>query len=475
MLNKLKLGTYRLDNIYKTHNLQTCNVTVDADTLTATIGTLVTLTATVEPPGTYDIIFKYGGVPLNPIPISTDLSGTATLPVDTTGQTQGLYDVTAEVVNPTPPPTESCISSPITLAITTVPCEGIFITDPQSPVTAYIGDVIHVSVSANITEPSVVELRIVELDIRIGSCIIDPSGTCMIDQDTTGAPPGTYHAVAYIGYGSAEQCASDPVEVTLQNRPGNIVILSIPPGPRIYLDDIDTGVNASAMISDIIPDIEHIVTLKLSGYTDYTSEPINIGSGETWLISTVMSPIVPPVGTGSLNVTSTPSGAEFFIFSETAEIANDITPTSTPITNIPAGIYAYDAGISYNGTSGAMGSVIIKAGETTDLNIPLPDYSPDNGIIAIESIPVGADIYIDGEPINTKTSYATMMAPGPHTYELRLPGYITASGEFTVVTGYDIPTIVSVQLQPEGAGESSGIVLVVGAAVLGMMALSKPK
>lgn len=258
---------------------------------------------------------------------------------------------------------------------------------------------------------------------------------------------------------------------TYNLQTGKIIVLAIPPGARIYIDDVDTGVNASAMISDISISVPHTIKLTLSGYNDFEDEFTMTESGETMLISTIMIPTIPPVGTGSLNVTSTPSEAEFYIYSETDEIANEITPTLEPITDIPAGIYAYGAGIAQNGVSEAMGSVIIKAGETTNLHIPLPSYSPDNGVIAIESIPIGANIYIDGETINTKTSYATMMAPGPHTYELRMSGYQNKSGEFIIVTGYDMPVIVSETLQPvSGTGT---MVMLAGAVVLGMILMPK--
>ncbi len=254
--------------------------------------------------------------------------------------------------------------------------------------------------------------------------------------------------------------------------PGKIIVLAIPPGARIYLDDIDTGVNASAIISDVSINT-HTIELKLPGYNDFTETFTMTEPEETRLISTIMTPIVPPIGVGSLNVTSTPSNAEFYIYSETEEIANGITPTLEPITNIPTGIYGYEAGIAENGTSVAMGSVTIKAGETTNLHIPIPPYSPDNGIVAIESIPVGADIYIDGEPIDTKTSYMTLMSPGLHTYELRKPGYQSKSGDLTVVTGYDMPTIISETLLP--VSDIGAVVMLAGAVAVGMMLVPKKK
>ena len=441
-----------------------CTVTIDSNTLTALVGQIVTLTAKVEPLGTYDVNFKASGNLINIIPIPTDpLSGIATLSLDTTSIPPGLYDLTVEVI--TPPPL-ACVSSPLTVALTTTTCTGITINNP-SPIRAYIGDIISASATATITEQSIIEFVDNTTNMRFGSCIISPlTGQCTANIDTTGAPPGTYSTVAKVGNGLAQQCISTPVDTILQERPGKIVAISIPPGARIYYDGNDIGMNSSAIISDVTPNVDHEVRLTLSGYSDYIESAINISPGNTGSIFAMMVPTTPPTGVGNLSVTSIPDGVEFGLY--TGEI--DIAPVT--LYDIPAGINAYEAGLT--GYNGAMGSVIIKAGETINLNIPLQLSTPDMGIVAIESIPMGSDIYIDELPLNTKTSFMTFMAPGSHTYKLRLSGYQDKSGSFTVVTGYDVPAIVSEVLQPVSGAGTAMLFGIVGIAALGMMMTSKP-
>ena len=446
-------------------SMQCTSVSLDANSLTTLIGGTITLTARVEPPGVYDVNFNIGGSPINLAPITTDPSGMTTLPFDTTGKTQGTHILTVDVVA-----LPTCTSSPLTIALVTTPCTGIIINN-TNPIEATIGDVITASATATITEPVIIEF--VETTMgRFGSCVANPPiGNCIVDMNTTGATPGTYSVVAKVGNDTLQQCISTPVEVILTEAPGKIVVFAIPPGARIWYDGDNTGMNSSAIISNVAPGI-HTVGLTLSGYTDYTTPPFTISPGGTNVVSVVMSPTVPPTGTGSLNVTSTPGVVEFFIISPTGEIANEMTPTPIPIPDIPAGIYVYNAGMP--GSSEAAGSLTIEAGKTTNLHIYLPPDDPTNGRVGIESIPMGADIYINGLPINAKTSYTTMMVPGVYQYELRLSGYIPVSGEFTVVTGENNPAIVSVQLQ-QLQQEGAGVAMLAGVAVLGMMMLSKSK
>lgn len=437
-----------------------CTATVNSDSLTAKVGQTVTLSARIDPPNVYSINFNMDGYPVNSTPIDTDPNGEASFTLDTTGQTPNLYDLTADVLSPS-----TCTSDPLKVALIsdTSSCTGIVINNP-SPIIANIGDMITASATATVTEPSIIEFIETGMSMRFGSCVASPpGGQCTVDIDTTGAPPGTYNVVAKVGNGPLEQCVSTSVETILQETPGKIIVVSIPPGASIWYDGNNTGMNSSAIISDVIPGVDHEVIIKLPGYVDYTFSTINIGPGETTGEFVVMEPLIIPTTTGSLDVTSVPDGVEFGLY--TGE--NDTAPIL--LTDVPAIVNAYEAGLA--GYSMAMGSITIVPNTTTNLNIVLQPEVVDSGLVIFETIPMGADIYIDGSLTGAKTSYATLLAPGIHTYELKLSGHLGASGDFIVVTGTDVPAIVSKQLQSEG----SGAVMLIGVAALGMVALSKPR
>lgn len=227
---------WKINQINETaKNLQTCTILLDLDTFTALVGQSVTLTARVYPPGIYDIIFKVNGDVVNP-PIPTDPSGIATLLLDSTGQSPGLYEFIAEVIGPVP---NSCISAPLTGALTTTQCTGITI-DTHSPITVHQGDIISTTVTATVTEQSVVEFRETTSGQRVSGCIISPpGGSCTITGDTTGAPPGTYYMVASIGNGEFQQCVSDPIEVIiLQSTCTSITIPTATPSTVIIGDTV---------------------------------------------------------------------------------------------------------------------------------------------------------------------------------------------------------------------------------------------
>ena len=253
---------------------------------------------------------------------------------------------------------------------------------------------------------------------------------------------------------------------------GSIAIMSIPPGARIFIDDTDTGVNSSAIIADIDSTTSHTLKLVLDGYQDYIDNALIVPDGSIGIypIPILMVPISPPTGTGNLNVTSIPDGVEFRIttMSTTPETEIiDVAPTT--ISDIPAGLYKYEAAISgppdYSDT---MGTFEIVAGQTTDLSISLTLSDPALTPVLIESVPPGADIYIDGSLLSAKTSFLGNFNEDTHTYELRKPGYQTKTGSFTPVLDY--PNIVSETLQHESGIGS--IVLIAGVATIGAMIMS---
>lgn len=220
------------DNKNQIKSMQECVASIDTYTLTVTVGQRITLTIMVDPPGSYNINFIVDGNIISSI--TTNPDGIIILEWDTTGQSPGLHNLIVEVTSPI-----SCISPSLIVALTTTPCTNISIDSP-SPITAYIGDIVNASVTAIVTEPSIVEFRETTLGIRIGSCIADPGtgGSCTANVDTTGATPGTYNVVATIGYGDAQQCASNPVEAMLLPAEVEVCFRSNPSGASIDIDGV---------------------------------------------------------------------------------------------------------------------------------------------------------------------------------------------------------------------------------------------
>ncbi len=261
-------------------------------------------------------------------------------------------------------------------------------------------------------------------------------------------------------------------QLSLQNlslQTGSAAIISIPPGAKIFIDDIDTGIKSSAIISDIDSLSTHTLKLTLDGYEDYIDDTFEVSDGSIDAYYALLIPTPYSTQTGNLNITGSLSNTEFGAVTMSTGIETSIDGiTPTTFSDIPAGIYAYEASSAGPPESVSMGIFEVLPGRTTNFNISLGPIDPSMAFTLIESIPIGADIYVDGYPLGAKTSFFRGFTTENHTYELRKPGYQTKTGSFLPVI--DIPNIVSETLQP--TSDSGSVILIAGAAVLGMIITS---
>ena len=89
---------------------------------------------------------------------------------------------------------------------------------------------------------------------------------------------------------------------------GSIAVTSIPSGAIVNLDGSMRG-TTPAVIPDVPPG-NHELILSLKGYDDW-NQMISVGSGQTSAVNVIL--VATPVSTGSLAVTSDPTGADIFI------------------------------------------------------------------------------------------------------------------------------------------------------------------
>jgi hypothetical protein len=314
------------------------------------------------------------------------------------------------------------------------------------------------------TDTYTVELKDQDENL-IGTCITS-EGTCQVIWYTAGSTTVDKSFIITASVVDQPQCISDVQTVDINIPLGSIAIISIPPGARIYIDNTDIGINSSALITDITPFVTHSIRLTLSGFEDFTDD-IYVSPGITSVTFAILTPLVPPIETGNLSVTSTPNGVSFG--TETGH--SGIAPQT--ISDITVGIHGYEAYLDEN-YSYAVGTFEIKSGQTTNVHIPLVLMTPDMGYALIETIPLGADIYIDGNSIGTKSSFLATLPAGLHTYELILAGYKTETGNFSVTAGDQTITIISKVLEPQAQAGGAGMLFgIVGIAALGMMMTSK--
>ncbi len=113
------------------------------------------------------------------------------------------------------------------------------------------------------------------------------------------------------------------LEVATAERTGNIVISSNPTGASVYLDSNYQGRTQADNPLDLIGILPgtHILELQLTNYRDFMTT-IDLQPGETIPVSAVLVPATNPSGTGTLQISSDPLGANIFL----DNVCRGITP-----------------------------------------------------------------------------------------------------------------------------------------------------
>ncbi|MDD3069697.1 MAG: PEGA domain-containing protein, partial [Methanoculleus horonobensis] len=95
---------------------------------------------------------------------------------------------------------------------------------------------------------------------------------------------------------------------------GAIDVVSYPAGADVFLDNRYQGKTPAAGVYTIsnVPAGSHTMRVALSGYLDYTTSVV-VSGATTSHVTATLQPGQQPTSTGSISVTSSPSGAEVYI------------------------------------------------------------------------------------------------------------------------------------------------------------------
>lgn len=152
---------------------------------------------------------------------------------------------------------------------------------------------------------------------------------------------------------------------------------------------------------------------------------------------------------GALSVNSTPSGASLNL--------NGKYQGSTPITipDLPPDLYGIS--LSDPGFINLSRRVEVLSGTVTEVSVNL---SSVNGTLWVTSVPVGADITIDGADAGKTPVLLANLTPGNHTITASGPGFSPVQETVRVVSGITIP--VSVPLSKENPPSSTKPIVFAG-------------
>jgi alpha-tubulin suppressor-like RCC1 family protein len=224
-----------------------------------------------------------------------------------------------------------------------------------------------------------------------------------------------------------------------------LTVASAPSGAKVLLDDISIG--TTPITQRTVTPGSHVVRLTLAGYKDY-STTLTLQAGEIQTVNPVLAKAAVASATGTLSITSTPSGARIYL------AGKDTTKTTPNSFKLTPGTYAVK--VTKDGYNAYQGSVAItQAGTTKTLPVTLTKtvMTPATATLTITSTPTSTKVYLDGTSIGTTPITKKEVAPGAHALRVTLAGYNDYTTSVALKAGDDEVVAVSLTKAPIVMGQ----------------------
>ena len=214
----------------------------------------------------------------------------------------------------------------------------------------------------------------------------------MVSVSTTGNPSHSIRISApgydtwtqtYQGNPKAGQTITITATLTPSQQDGNIQVVSTPSGAMVTLDRTKSAMTPYTFYN--VPEGTHEIIVYMSGYQDFYTD-VNVIHGQTAYVNAVLQPVIT---TGSLSVSSSPSGAAVYVDGSYRGV------TSTTVGNLVPGQHTVKLILS--GYLDWTATVSISAGSTTYIDAKLvPNQQPTTGSVSLTTNPPGAFLYVNG-------------------------------------------------------------------------------
>ncbi|MGB7589977.1 MAG: PEGA domain-containing protein [Terriglobia bacterium] len=214
-------------------------------------------------------------------------------------------------------------------------------------------------------------------------------------------------------------------------RTGQLLVRANVSGARISVD----GSSEPNWITPYSPTIDlsagtHQVVVSKEGYED-SQRSVTIEAGKTSTVSVPLS-----VGSGEVMVVTTPPGLEVLIDGKSI----GLSPAHTAVI---AGSHSYS--VMRPGLTPYEGTVKVKSGAMPVIKVSMTRPGEGTtGIVDVRTIPVGATVLWDGNPVEGLTPTSFRLTPGRHTLVISLSGYRTVQQVIEVKA--DQPNPVDVRM-----------------------------
>jgi len=264
---------------------------------------------------------------------------------------------------------------------------------------------------------------------------------------TTGTPGHTIRLVLsgyqeWTQYQPGNPSEGETVYVTATLQPlqtyGSITVTSTPSDATAVLDGVQSQ-RTPCTFHSVLPGL-HTLQVTKAGYQTWTTTT-SVTAGLNTQVYASLSQITP--ATGSIYVTSVPSGASVYVdgtyYGPSPQLASGLSPGY------------HQVRISLAGFQDWIGNVLVNSGETTRVSqtlsvTPTPTAVTGSGSLSIQSNPAGADVYVDNEYMGITPLVLPSIAPGTHTVLLTHQGY--ADWRATIQVQRDSQARVDATLSP---------------------------
>jgi hypothetical protein len=175
------------------------------------------------------------------------------------------------------------------------------------------------------------------------------------------------------------------------------------------------------------------VVVSKEGYDDYR-QSVTIEGGKTSTVNAHLS-----VGSGEVDVVTTPPGLEVLIDGQS--IGHGPAQAT-----LPAGKHTYS--VSRLGWQPAEGTIMVKSGKINALRVDMGGGAEaTTGIIEVRTIPPGATVTADGNPVGALTTTSFRLTPGRHVLIISHAGYRSEQRVIEVKTEGNPPVDVRMTRQ----------------------------
>lgn len=230
---------------------------------------------------------------------------------------------------------------------------------------------------------------------------------------------------------------------------GNLNVSSSPGQAEIFLNGTDTGKITPAasgnerQIANLAVGT-YEVKLTKPGYLDYIAI-VKITNNTTKHVNAVLQVYNGPY-TGTLNVSSIPSGATLFLNN------SNKGPTPQLITGLPVGTYQLN--LTLPGYYEFNQTVEVTSGNTTTVIALMQALPPPPtlkfGNISVDSLPHGAHVFLNNSSQGTTPQLISHLPIGDYNVRLTKPGYLDYNQTVTVMDGQTYPLYIFLQPIPPG-------------------------